>query len=487
MRENYITHLPDQVGAFEEVCMIISENGGSIDRINYNKGIDDNTVFLEVSGDEQILEQIRKSLSEKGFLRQKEGEKQIVLLDLELPNGVGALMPVLKVISQHHVNISFVNYRKRSAVLQRIRLGLLIPSQQMLADVLEQLSAFCKVSTAEYEVTDQSVDGTVFYETFAHEMQELLALTPEETEKVLVQSNRIMQMLELDTGNETYLKTFEYIRRFARFIKDHKGPNFRPVISTRKLDDEMTLYVIEPPCGSNTYILEYADELWFIDSGFSCYRQEMLDILNELFPSFSQRRKSIMITHADIDHTGLLDLFDAAYMNQTCLENFQLEWKKKPNFREQNIMHQPYMQLSKIITGYNPPDLSRCTVVGIKKDQSLFSRIGTLHFGEKEWKVYEGAGGHVRGETVISCPELKIVFTGDIYVNIKGFSDEQREFNILAPYLMTRVDEDSALARATRSLIQEKFSGYTFCPGHGPVVTGVSGDGSQGVSGDGSQ
>ena len=135
-------------------------------------------------------------------------------------------------------------------------------------------------------------------------------------------------------------------------------------------------------------------------------------------------------------------------------------------------MHQPYILLSKIITGYEPPDLSRCTVVGMKRDSGLLSRIGTMHFGEKEWLVYEGPGGHVRGETVIACPELKLVFTGDIYVNIKGFSPEQKAFNILAPYLMTRVDEDSPLATATRNLLMDKFSGYTFCPGHGPVVTG---------------
>ena len=49
-----------------------------------------------------------------------------------------------------------------------------------------------------------------------------------------------------------------------------------------------------------------------------------------------------------------------------------------------------------------------------------------MHFGEKEWLVYEGPGGHVRGEMIIVCPELKLVFTGDIYVNIKGFSPEQK-------------------------------------------------------------
>lgn len=470
MRENYIAHLPDEAGVFEKVCLIIAEEGGSIDRVNYNKGIDENTIFLEISGEEEQLGNIRGIFMQEGFLGPKEEERHVEMLDLELPNGVGALMPVLKVISQHQVNISFVNYRKRNAVIQRIRLGLLIRDRKMLQEITDQLSAFCNVFLADYEVTEQSVDGTVFYETFAHEMRELLGLTQEETEQVLIQSNRIMQMLELDTGNESYLKTFEYIRRFARFIQEHKGEGFHPSVSGFRLDEEMYLHVIEPPCGSNTYVLEYMDELWFIDSGFSCFRREMQDVLRSLFPDFDTRKKSIMITHADIDHTGLLDLFDAVYMNQTSLDHFQLEWKKKPNYREQNIMHEPYMLISKIITGYNPPDLSRCTVVGMKKDSSLLSRIGTMHFGEKEWLVYEGPGGHVRGEMIIVCPELKLVFTGDIYVNIKGFSPEQKAFNILAPYLMTGVDEDSALATATRNLLLDKFSGYTLCPGHGPVV-----------------
>ena len=472
MRENYIAHLPDETGSFEKACLIIAQEGGSIDRVNYNKGIDENTVFLEISGEEEQLERIRSDFLQEGFLGGKEEERHVEMLDLELPNGVGALMPVLKVISRHQVNISFVNYRKRNALIQRIRLGLLIRDREMLQEIIDQLAVFCSVFLVDYEVTEQSVDGTVFYETFAHEMQELLHLTESETEQVLIQSNRIMQMLELDTGNESYLKTFEYIRRFAKFILEHKGDNFRPEVSGFRLDEEMYLHVIEPPCGSNTYVLEYMDELWCIDSGFSCFRQEMLELLRRLFPDFDTRKKSIMITHADVDHTGLMDLFDAAYMNQTCLDNFQMEWQKKPNYREQNVMHQPYILLSKIITGYEPPDLSRCTVVGMKRDSGLLSRIGTMHFGEKEWLVYEGPGGHVRGETVIACPELKLVFTGDIYVNIKGFSPEQKAFNILAPYLMTRVDEDSPLATATRNLLMDKFSGYTFCPGHGPVVTG---------------
>ena len=97
----------------------------------------------------------------------------------------------------------------------------------------------------------------------------------------------------------------------------------------------------------------------------------------------------------------------------------------------------------------------------------LLQLVGNVNFGGYSFDFYEGPGGHIRGESVIVCPQLKILFCGDIYVNIKGFSDQQREFNILAPFLMTGVDSDSVLAKQCRSHLVERFSGYLFCPGHG--------------------
>ena len=40
----------------------------------------------------------------------------------------------------------------------------------------------------------------------------------------------------------------------------------------------------------------------------------------------------------------------------------------------------------------------------------------------------------MKGECAIVCDELRIIFSGDIYVNIRGFSAEQREFNSLARF-----------------------------------------------------
>ena len=88
------------------------------------------------------------------------------------------------------------------------------------------------------------------------------------------------------------------------------------------------------------------------------------------------------------------------------------------------------------------------------------------------FSVYEGKGGHVQGEAVYIEPLHKIVFTGDIYVNLKNFTPEQAKFNRLAPYLMTSVDTDPAAAKAEREAMMALLSPGTWqvFGGHGGVM-----------------
>ena len=468
MKETFIVRLPNRAGVFIKVCDIIAQFGGSLVRINYNKGIDMNTVFLDVEGSDHVLRIIREQLEANGYLARRDGEEQVILVEMRIPDGVGAAMPVLKAISRHHVNISFISYQHSDETIQTVRMGLFIDRAGIPQQLLADLEGICETQILNYEVTDRSLDGSVFYATFAKEIQQILGLDDEGTEQILIQSNRIMQMLDED--NKAYLKTFDYIRRFAQFIRDHSKENFNARITKLYPADDLALTVIEPPCGSNTYILEHEGRLLFVDCGFACYREEMLGIFHELYPDFDQMVKEIVITHADIDHTGILDIFDRVYMARSCYENFVNERNHVPNYREQNILHQPYCIISKIITGYKTPELGNAVILGERSGRRLLTGIGSFSFGGREWTVHEGMGGHVRGETVIACEELKLAFAGDIFVNIKQFSDDQREFNLLAPYLMTSVEEDSALAKQTRNLFMEKYAGYLVCPGHGPVL-----------------
>ena len=296
-------------------------------------------------------------------------------------------------------------------------------------------------------------------------MKALLKLNQTQTASFVINANKIMQFLE--EKDESPMKTFNYIHKFAKFIKEHKGENLNPHITTTELTKETTLYLIEVACGSNTAIFKNNNELLFIDCGFGCYKDEMLDIFHKLFPNFDSMKKEIMITHGDIDHTGLLEIFDRVYMVQSCMDNINLELQDKPNFREQNRLHAPYCRLSKLITGYVPPKLKDVVILGNKTDDEPLSLAGHMQFGDLKFDVLEGNGGHVKGETVYVCHEPKFVFTGDILVNIKGFSEDQKTFNILAPYLMTSVNVDSKKAKISREMLMEKYKDYVLYPAHG--------------------
>ena len=47
----------------------------------------------------------------------------------------------------------------------------------------------------------------------------------------------------------------------------------------------------------------------------------------------------------------------------------------------------------------------------------------------------------------------KIAFTGDVYINMHGFTAQQAEYNQYAPILMTSVDTDPQLCSRERTAI----------------------------------
>ena len=468
MKKTYVTKMPDKAGAFLVAGKIIARHGGNIIRVNYNKAVDLHTLFIEVSADENQHKNIEKELLECGYLpdAEEENKSQILMIVLTLPDVSGAVMPVLEILNKHRVNISYISSQENGSGFQYFKMGLFIENTSDLSALIEEISHICEIKILDYEVTDRLLDGTVFYVSFANEMRKILSLSQAQTNEVIVHANRMMQIL--DEQKKSPLKTFDYIRRFAAFVRERKGENFNPNVSFVTLSDKITLFTIEPPCGSNTYVLQSDEELLFVDCGFAAYRQEMRSLFKELFHGYSTIKKSAFITHADLDHVGILSEFDVTYMSASSYDNFKLESEGKADFREQNPLHEPYCQLSRIISGYQPPALEKCIAVGRRKeDDQLFPLIGSHFFAGKRFDFYEGRGGHVKGDTVIVCDELKLLFSGDIYVNIKGFSEEQKEFNALAPFLMTGVDSNPKLAKEEREYLINKYPDYLICPGHG--------------------
>ena len=213
--------MPDKAGAFLLASRIIAACGGNIARVNYNRAVDTHTLFIEVSATAAQHGEIARQLSECGYLTELEDGKRILMIVLTLPDHPGAVTPVLEVLSRHRVNISYISSQENGTGVQHFKMGLLIENTGEIKRLIDEISRICEISILNYEVTDRLLDGTVFYITFANEMREILSLSQAQTNAVLIQANRLMQLL--DEQDKPALKTFDYIRRFAQFVVEHRG------------------------------------------------------------------------------------------------------------------------------------------------------------------------------------------------------------------------------------------------------------------------
>ncbi len=474
MFKTYITTMQDKSGAFLRASKIIAHNSGNIVRVSYNKAVDIHTLFIDVEADEARLDAITAQLEHFGYLTHDEQQMTVLLVEFKLPDRPGAVTPVLEILSRHKINISYMSSQANGSAYQNFKMGLLIDDPSIIRRLLVEVSKICDVRILDYDATEKHLDNTVFYLGFSNEIRRLLSLTQDQTNDIIVNSNRIMQMLD-ERGEEPF-KTFDYIKRFAEFTVHHAGEAYNPIISQRRLTTDVIMTWIQPPCGSNSYILEYkGDELLFVDCGFAYYRDESLAVYSEIYPNFISRKKSLILTHSDIDHCGCTDLFDTVYVNRSCFENFRFENEGRDSFREQNPSHAPHYRISRIISGYKPPDMQLLRIVNSADPDSELplSFIGSFSFGDMDFNLYEGNGGHVRGEMILVDDEHQIVFTGDNFVNIAGFSPEQAAFNKLSPYLMTSVNVDSAKATSIRKAIMQ-YKDYLLCPAHGDILINMS-------------
>lgn len=478
-RKSYITSMPDKTGAFLLASKIIAKHDGNIVRVSYNKAVDLHMLFIDVEASDKDLNEIAEELESVGYLNNKISETRVIIVEIKIPDVPGAVLPILKILDRYDINISYMNSNANDTPFQNFKMGLLIENPRMIKMLLDDISELYQINIIDYDDSEKSLDNTIFYIRLANEMQKLMNLTTEETMEFIAESNRILQVLE--ENGENPQKVFDYIRRFAYFISRHRGSNFNADIARYPISDAVTLYGIQPPCGSNTYVLDSADELVLIDTGYAVYADELMKVLDTLSPDWKKRCKRIYITHADVDHCGLLSKLGniSICLNRKSADSLQQQLLGKPDFRENNELNLGYSKLSRIISGYNPPNASQFDILdsNTPEEHDALLYIGGFSVADLDFEVFEGSGGHLHGEMVFACRKYGIVFTGDNLVNISGFSAELTEFNSLAPYLMRSVNIDSRKAtdmrKQIKSLIEaiqaDNLKPVIICGGHGPV------------------
>ena len=449
--------MPNHIGAFLKASKCFSKLGINITRVSYNKAVDSHTLFIDAEGTKEQLIKADTLLKEIGYLQSNVNKTSIVLIEFRLEDIPGSVTNVLELISTFNFNISYISSQENGTDYQYFKMGLYVDNSDKISQFLKEAEKLCKVRVINYNSSEKVYDNSIFYNSYVMGLAQVMGLSENVRRELLVHVNLAMQTLD-EQGLSPY-RTFDSISKFAELLGTYKGKNFNPRISTHKITDNTEITLIEPPCGSNTIIIKSNGKVLFIDSGYACYKEEMIDIFRKLVPNFEEIEKTILITHADVDHCGLLPIFDKIITSTrtfSCLEN---EYNGKNGYREQNPLHKPYINICKILTSYKAvsPDKVIPMWNNIENLTEVLTQIGFFDFEELHFEVYEGKGGHLPGEIVLLDYSKHIAITGDIYINMHGLTAEQSQYNQYAPILMTSVDTDSKLCLEERKAIIQRL------------------------------
>lgn len=457
MKKTYVTSMPNHIGAFLKASKCFSSLGVNITRVSYNKAVDSHTLFIDAEGTSEQLKKADIELEKIGYLQSNVDKTSIVLIEFCLRDVPGSVTDVLILINDFNFNISYISSQENGTNYQLFKMGLYVDDTDKITEFLKEAEKLCRVRVIDYNSSEKVYDNSIFYNTYVLGLSQTMGLPEDISRELLVHVNLAMQTLD-EQGLSPY-RTFDSISKFAELLGASRGKAFSPRISTHKVTENTEIILIEPPCGSNTMIVRSNGKVLFVDSGYACYKEEMLEVFAKVIPDFNTIKKTILVTHADVDHCGLLPVFDqiiATHKTADCLRN---EYLGNDGYREKNPLHKPYINICKILTSYKPVSPEKIITLWNDIDHLTepLTQIGFFDFEELHFEVYEGKGGHLPGEVVLIDYSNHIAITGDIYINVHGLTPEQSEYNQYAPILMTSVDTNPKLCAEERKAIMQRL------------------------------
>ena len=457
MKKTYATSMPNHIGSFLKASKCFAALNINITRVSYDKAVDSHMLFLDVEGTEEQIRKADSELEKIGYLQNNSADSSIVLIEFCLEDVPGSVTRVLELINAFSFNISYINSQENGTDYQYFKMGLHVENLSRIAEFMEQAEQLCKVRIIDYNSSERAYDNSIFYNTYVRGLSRMLDLTDAQKQGLMVSANLAMQILD-EQGLSPY-RTFDSISKFAELLGKSKGDQFVPRITTHTITDNTEILLIEPACGSNTAVIKSHGEYLCVDSGYACYREEMLKILHDSIPGFETARKRLLLTHADVDHCGLMDVFDEIIVSCRSADSLRCEYLGENGFRERNPLHRPYVNICKILTSYKEvhPDKLITPWQNLPELRRPLTQIGFFDFGDLHFEVYEGSGGHLPGEVVLIDYENHIAFTGDVYINIHGLTAAQAEYNQYAPILMTSVDTDPKVCGEERKAILKRL------------------------------
>ena len=457
MKKTYATSMPNHIGAFLKASKCFASLGVNITRVSYDKSVDSHMLFLDVEGTEEQIRKADAELEKIGYLQNNASNSSIVLIEFCLKDVPGSVTDILELINAFNFNISYINSQENGTDYQYFKMGLHVEDPGRITSFMEQAEKICKVRIIDYNSSERAYDNSIFYAAFVRGLAQMLDLTDAQKQGLLVSSNLAMQTLD-EQGLSPY-RTFDSISKFAELLSKSKGEQFLPRVTNHTITENTEVLLIEPACGSNTAVIKSCGKLLCVDSGYACYKDEMLQVLRSVVPEFDSLPKTLLLTHADVDHCGMMNEFDEVIVSCNSARSLTGEAWGENGFREQNPLHKPYINICKILTSYATvdPEKLRTPWQDIPNLREPLMQIGFFDFGDLHFEVYEGKGGHLPGEVVLIDYNNNIAFTGDVYINTHGLTAEQAEYNQYAPILMTSVDTDPKLCAEQRNAILRRL------------------------------
>ena len=457
MKKTYVTSMPNHIGAFLKASKCFSALGINITRVSYNKAVDSHTLFIDAEGTEEQLKKADVELEKIGYLQGNTNKTSVVLIEFCLEDKPGSVTNILTLINDFNFNISYISSQENGTDYQYFKMGLYVDDFDKISEFMKEAEKLCKVRVINYNSSEKVYDNSIFYNTYVMGLSQTMGLSEDISRELLVHVNLAMQTLD-EQGLSPY-RTFDSISKFAELLGASKGKSFAPRVSTHKISENTEITLIEPPCGSNTIVIKSNGKVLFVDSGYACYSDEMIAVLKKVVPDFEKNKKTILVTHADVDHCGMLPIFDEIITSKRtalCLKN---EYLGNDGYREKNPLHKPYINICKILTSYRATKPDKITALwnDIENLTEPLTQIGFFDFEELHFEVYEGKGGHLPGEIVLIDYSKHLAITGDIYINTHGLTPEQAEYNQYAPILMTSVDTNPKLCAEERKAIMQRL------------------------------
>lgn len=481
-KHSFIARMPDEPGSLLKAADIIRRHNGNINRIQFNRRIDKNTVFFEMTAGEENYRQIREGLREIGYLQSNIPPVNILLFHIYLPtpHRPGALYDVLTACAKAGADVAEIDFDDTGRHPDRLTLRLNVIESPRIQEVIDSIKSRYRLEILEYESLGGALDETIFYICFAQKIRPFIGEANDEfLLSLLGDLNHVVQ--ELTNRGEDPRRVFNHIERIGTFLTETSGDGFYADYQQIETPDGSSLSCIQPPGGGSIFIFDAGSDRLMIDTGYGIYHADIERMLHEIGLPGYRGISRVICTHADADHCGAAGLLPIpSYLHHGTDAIIECNNRGYGSRSQDLILEAVYTVIINLFSRCTPPVERVIFPENPMGRRGIFPIIDTFSIGGFRFEVLESLGGHIYGQVFLLAPDIGLLFTSDALMNFRSLTSDRQEYNSIADFLVTSVNVDSDLARQERHALMalaeeidsdmKKIGARCFiCGGHGAV------------------